>query len=342
MRKIWLVGGLMATVVYCQPGRQDVTPSIRTAVVLATVEDQEYLSALRVVAEHENWIPLEVLTRWSKQHGFLVLSASSQKDIVYLISNRVLQSGIDALQQLMPYLEAGNPVPISPGNLLCNTLETFFMSNEYVRFRDFSAFVRRYESVSVMLSGEIVAEIKLPSTTYTLDIDQLYKVSKNDFSLQDNPNSDQKNKHKDESGVYRNDEWVIHFVGFVPHTDKERCEFALEAFMLLRQRIELEEQMRNQFISSIIRRMEQLLHDRETIEAGRQYSIRDLPPRWQEIIRRSLAERGFSQHEVDAQVQFRVVPGLQFLLQNGAQRRVMGIRLTETRVFFYTVDGTGQ
>jgi hypothetical protein len=102
------------------------------------------------------------------------------------------------------------------------------------------------------------------------------------------------------------------------------------------------ENISNQPENSIIRRMEQLLHDRETIEAGRQYSIRDLPPRWQEIIRRSLAERGFSQHEVDAQVQFRVVLGLQFLLQNGGQRRVMGIRLTETRVFFYTVDGTGQ
>jgi hypothetical protein len=61
------------------------------------------------------------------------------------------------------------------------------------------------------------------------------------------------------------------------------------------------ENISNQPENSIIRRMEQLLHDRETIEAGRQYSIRDLPPRWQEIIRRSLAERGFSQHEVDAQ-----------------------------------------
>lgn len=139
MKMIWVMWALVSAIARCQPEGQLTVSATHSIVVIAALQDQEEILSLKAIIDRED-IPATALARWCKQHGFLMLPASSREGAAYLFSNRVLRSGAVALQQIMQLLEAGNPIPVVPDNPIYNDLEILVKINESVRLKDLKSF----------------------------------------------------------------------------------------------------------------------------------------------------------------------------------------------------------
>ncbi len=338
MRALWILSGLMFAVAYCQTESQSASVhSIISAMVIATPQDQEDIRQLEVIVQNKGDLA-NTLTQWCKRKGFMIQPASSREGTIYIFSNRVLRSSAMALQQIIQFLESGNPLPVIPNTPIYENLKILLRTNEFVRFRNLDSFLSKYDHALIMLSGEIVANIEIDRSNYSIDIGQIYKYDKESLSSN---KSEILNiyKKQDKQIDAQKDIWEIHFLGLLPLTDRERNEMVTEALMLQREYIEKEEQMRKQVIQSLIHQMERKLHEDESIEIGRRYSVDEIPQRWQDIIRRVLAEKRLLRGNMaNVRIQFSVAPGLQFLLGKGDRWQVLGFRLAETRVFSYALD----